>query len=115
MERETIIVLAAAAVVLAVVLALLLSRLGRLRRSLESRDRELAEARRDASAKDLTINSLQKDLSHKEEEVAGARKLYDERLAELREYNEKSLQEQLKAVKAQISAESRQGSLPERL
>lgn len=113
MSTETLIVLLAAVLVLAVVLAVLLTRIGGLKKTveargldLEARERELADARRDAAAKDLTINGLQKDLSHKEEEAAGARKLYEERLAELKEYNEKSLREQLVAVKAQISAES---------
>ena len=52
------------------------------------------------------IHVLKKELELKVTEAENARKAYDERLAELKEYSEKSLQQQLDAVKAQITAES---------
>ena len=99
MSIETIIVIIAAVVVVAVLLIVFLSRIGRLNRSLEEKRGELA-------GKDMQIQGLAKDLEHKAAEAENARKAYDERLAELKEYNEKALQQQLEAVKAQISVES---------
>ncbi len=92
MSTASIIIIIAAVVVIAVLLIVFLTRAGRM-------NKELA-------AKDLQINGLTKDLEHATAEAESARKAYDERLAELKEYNEKALQQQLEAVKAQISAES---------
>ena len=99
MNTATIAVIIAAVVLIAVLLAVFLSRIGKLRRSLEDKRGELA-------GKDLQIQGLTKDLEHAAAEAESARKTYDERLAELKDYNEKTLKQQLDAVKAQISAES---------
>lgn len=56
--------------------------------------------------KDLKILDLTKDLEHKSAEAENARIGYEQRLAELKEYSEKSLRQQLEAVKAQITSES---------
>ena len=56
--------------------------------------------------KDLKILDLTKDLEHKSAEAENARIGYEQRLAELKEYSEKSLRQQLDAVKAQITTES---------
>ena len=78
MSTATLIVIIAAVVVIAILLVVFLTRIGRLKSELELKT---AEAERD-------------------------RKAYDERLAEVKEYNEKALGQQLEAVKAQITAES---------
>ena len=72
------IVIIAAVAVIAILLVVFLTRIGRLKAELELKT---AEAERD-------------------------RKAYEERLAEVKEYNEKALGQQLEAVKAQITAES---------
>lgn len=78
MSTATLIVIIAAVAVIAILLVVFLTRIGRLKAELELKT---AEAERD-------------------------RKAYEERLAEVKEYNEKALGQQLEAVKAQITAES---------
>ena len=78
MSTATLIVIIAAVAVIAILLVVFLTRIGRLKAELELKT---AEAERD-------------------------RKAYEERLAEVKEYNEKALVQQLEAVKAQITAES---------
>ena len=78
MSTATLIVIIAAVAVIAILLVVFLTRIGRLKAELELKT---AEAERD-------------------------RKAYEERLAEVKEYNEKALGQQLDAVKAQITAES---------
>lgn len=87
-------------------------------------DRALAVIRKqkeDAEAalqsRDLNIKGLEKDVEHKNEELEAARKGFEERLSQnetlhqkhiedLKKENEKSLELQIAAVKAQITAES---------
>lgn len=99
MNVEFIVAVIVAAVVVAAVLVVTLSRIGKLSGALD-------DARKEAAGKDLQIQGLTKDLEHAAAEAESARKAYDERVAEMKEYSEKALQQQLEAVKAQISAES---------
>ncbi|MBR3075177.1 MAG: DNA recombination protein RmuC [Bacteroidales bacterium] len=106
MNTVSIIILCAALAVIAVLLIVFLTRGARLNRELKAKDAGIQELKSELGSKEIQIHGLSKDLEYKSAEAENARRLYEERLAELKEYGEKALAQQLEAVKSQITSES---------
>lgn len=114
------IIIIVAALIIAALLIVLLSQGGALKKQIAEKDALLQQANSDLAAKDallqqanndltakeIRLQGVSKELEFKSTEAENARKAYEERLSELKEYSEKALQQQLDAVKAQISSES---------
>ena len=103
---NSIVILCTALAVIAVLLIVFLARGSRLNRELKAKEAGIQELRTELTDKEIRLQGLSKDLEHKSEEAENARRSYEERLAELKEYSEKALAQQLEAVKSQISSES---------
>ena len=97
-DMELTIVIALVAAAIAGLVAHLLTR-ARYTRRQSALAATLAE-------KDVTIKGLEKDVEYRTAEAQKAREDFEQRLAELREQSEKTLQRQIEAVKAQIKSES---------